>query len=408
MMKIRQLAALFLVGASTTTLVADTKKTETKNDAEPSHVKTGDLELRSADKTLSLQTLCLDNEGRLLGLVGMHKMMAPAPGKGKSEIHVVVDRKVVDVWKLDFHAQSINAGTDGTVFVAGSGIVARYDSKGKELSRLTLPHIAKALENSEDLKKAAETQIKAQKQSFENSKKLITDRLEVLNKKKPEDLTPTEKTQKQQYERIMESYKVSAQYYDQLSVESVVEQTLSRLKVINAIAASKKDLFIVTGETTGYGYAIWRTSHDFKEAKQIINGISGCCGQMDIQVAGDDLLIAENTKHRFARYNRDGKNIGAYGKRATVSLGQESPADCFGGCCNPMNLRVNAQGTIFTAESEGIIKKYSSEGEFICTVAKSPLSGGCKNVAVAVSKDEKMIFFCDQPGSKVQFLEMAK
>jgi hypothetical protein len=32
------------------------------------------------------------------------------------------------------------------------------------------------------------------------------------------------------------------------------------------------------------------------------------------------------------------------------------------------------------------------------------ISGGCKNVAIGVSKDGNTVFFCDQPGSKIHLL----
>ena len=50
-----------------------------------------------------------------------------------------------------------------------------------------------------------------------------------------------------------------------------------------------------------------------------------------------------------------------------------------------MNVRVGTNGDIFTAESEGLIKRYSAKGEFLGLVANAPLTGGCKNVAVAVT-----------------------
>ena len=84
-----------------------------------------------------------------------------------------------------------------------------------------------------------------------------------------------------------------------------------------------------------------------------------------------------------------------------VAAGKEPPCDCFGGCCNPMNLRIDKSGDIYTAESEGIIKRFSSKGEFLSTVAKVTLTGGCKNVAVAVSADGNKVYFCDQPNSKI-------
>jgi hypothetical protein len=84
-----------------------------------------------------------------------------------------------------------------------------------------------------------------------------------------------------------------------------------------------------------------------------------------------------------------------------VAAGKEPPCDCFGGCCNPMNLRIDKSGDVYTAESEGIIKRFSAKGEFLGTVAKTTLTGGCKNVALGVSGDGDRVYFCDQPNSKV-------
>jgi hypothetical protein len=140
--------------------------------------------------------------------------------------------------------------------------------------------------------------------------------------------------------------------------------------------------------------------HDFQDAKQIMHGIRGCCGQMDVQVDEEGLLVAENCEHAFARYDRDGKKLGQWGK---VTRGND--VKCFGGCCNPMNCRRGPNGDIFTAESEGLIKRFSPQGEFVALVAKRPLSGGCKNVAVAASPDGKYVYFCDQPGSQIIIME---
>ena len=53
------------------------------------------------------------------------------------------------------------------------------------------------------------------------------------------------------------------------------EQTTGRLRIINGITISEKDIFIACGETKGYGYAIWRMDHDFKNAKQVLASIGG-------------------------------------------------------------------------------------------------------------------------------------
>ena len=71
-----------------------------------------------------------------------------------------------------------------------------------------------------------------------------------------------------------------------------------------------------------------------------------------------------------------------------------------------MNVRAQSPtGDIFTAESEGVIKRYSPSGEFLGTAAKVRLTGGCKNVAIGVSADGKRLYFCDMPGSKFHIFE---
>jgi hypothetical protein len=177
----------------------------------------------------------------------------------------------------------------------------------------------------------------------------------------------------------------------------------SRLRIINAVAVSAKDIFIVCGEAKGFGFAVWRMDHNFKNPKQVLSGLTGCCGQMDIQVSGDKLLVAENTRHRFACYDRNGKSLGAWGRS-----GKDNEPGTFGGCCNPMNLRATGQGDIITAESEGFVKRFSPKGEYLGFVGVAKLQGGCKNVAVAVSPDNQRIYFCDQPGSRVIVLAKKK
>ena len=77
----------------------------------------------------------------------------------------------------------------------------------------------------------------------------------------------------------------------------------------------------------------------------------------------------------------------------------------FAGCCNPMNLRFAADGSVFTAESEGLVKKFSADGEFIESIGRVNLTGGCKNVAVDVSSDGGRVYFCDLPGSRIIVLK---
>jgi sugar lactone lactonase YvrE len=156
------------------------------------------------------------------------------------------------------------------------------------------------------------------------------------------------------------------------------------------------------GETKGYGFALWRMDLTFGSPKKVLSQLSGCCGQMDVQVQGDKIYVAENTRHRVAIFDRDGKAAGAFGGKGRESKGAE-----FGGCCNPMNCRITSDGDVYTAESEGIVKKFNAKGEFVAHIGTVKLTGGCKNVAVAASPQGDKVYFCDLPGSRFLVLEQS-
>jgi hypothetical protein len=364
-----------------------------------SHEQVKAIPIQGQKSGSTLQTLTVDSQGKVLALVAM-----PRQGRIKepiqSEIHVLNrDGVKIAAWEIPFHAHSLNCGPDGTVYVAGDAKLARFSSSGKMLGDvLELPHIADLLKDKKGLRERAEKQVKSQKDSFANSTKQFRDRLAKLETKKEEDLTKSEKAQVKQYREILESFKESEKFYSSLTPESVVEDLTSRLRIINGVAISEKDVFLACGESEGYGYSIWRMDADLKNPIRILSNIGGCCGQMDIQCCGGDILVAENTKHQFAKYDRYGKEIGRFGKN-----GKETDPGCFGGCCNPMNVRFT--GTeVYTAESEGIIKRFTPTGEFLGMLGAVRISGGCKNVAVAANKDGTRVYFCDQPGSKVLIL----
>lgn len=357
------------------------------------------------EKGMTLQTLCLDGKGRVVGLVAPPKPYG-APVKGATaEVHLFdADGKPVKSWKVDFHATAVNVGPDGAIYVAGDSKIAKFDADGKQVGATAeLPHVAAVMTDKEGLKTKAEAQLKREKeqmvQVYANARKSVAEQIKKIEDKKPEDRSKTEERQLEQFKNILKQYEKIENDYKSRTVEQVIEQMTGRMRVANGLAVSEKDVFVACGDV-GYGFAVWRFSKELKEPKQILSEIGGCCGQMDVQCHGSDVLVAENTKKQFTRYDREGKKVGSFGKG-----GPDTDPTCFGSCCNPMNLRALATGDVYTAESEGIIKRFGPSGEFIETAGVVKLTGGCKNVAVAVSADAKKIFFCDLPGSKFHILE---
>lgn len=359
---------------------------------------------------ISLQSLCVSEKGEVVALVAPQKGYSNSQKGVISEVHVLTpEGKELKTWDVSFHANSINIAPDGTVYVAGDGKVARFDRDGKELLKVELPHIAKLLEDKAGMKKKAEAQLKQQKDQMKQMLKTYEDMKKKIEDKKAEDRTKLETRQLEQYTQILEMYKENSKYTNSMTVDSIVEQITSRLRIINAIAVSEKDVFIVCGESEGYGFAVWRMNHDFSEPKQVRSNVIGCCGQMDVQCCGSDIYLAENTRHQFAKYDRDGKELGSWGKTGMMPLNQpptrtggaNGTDPGFGGCCNPMNLRCSANGDVYTAESEGIIKRFSPKGDFLGIVGQTNLTGGCKCVAVSVAPEGDRLYLCDVPHSQI-------
>ncbi len=357
------------------------------------------------EKGMPLQTICLDGKGRVVGLVAPPKPYGPAVMGATAEVHLFdADGKPVKKWTVPFHATAVNCGPDETIYVAGDGKIAKFDGAGKQIGETAeLPHLAAILKDTEGLKAKAEVQLKKEKeqmvQVYGNARKQIAEQLKAIEDKKPEDRSKTEQRQVEQLKSLVKQYEKIENDFKTRTVEQVIEAMTGRMRVANGLAVSEKDVFVACGDV-GYGYAVWRFSKELKDPKQVLSEIGGCCGQMDIQCHGPDVLVAENTKHQFTRYDREGKKVGSFGSR-----GLDTDPKCFGGCCNPMNIRAVGVGDIYTAESEGVIKRFGPSGAFVETAGVVKLTGGCKNVAVAVSADAKKIYFCDLPGSKFHILE---
>lgn len=369
---------------------------------EATHVQVAAIDVKGENGT-SLQTLAITPEGQVVGLVSVSRYGQATPEgapKPVPEVRVFdADGKELNRWPLAFAGQSIGVGPDGTIYVAGEGQVAKFSVKGELLKQATVPHLAKALASKDKLRKQAEEQVKAQVESLESALKSLQEQAKQLRDKGEKNLSADEKQQLEALDVNVKAYEEYLKNRNQVSVDSMLETLTARLRIINSITATDKDVFIACGEMKGYGYAIWRMDRDFLNPEQVMGQLGGCCGQMDVQAQGEHLFVAENTRHRVGQYDHTGKLLTSFGKRDRESVGEK-----FGGCCNPMNCRVAATGDVYTAESEGIVKKFNAKGEFVALIGVAKLTGGCKNVAVAASPSGDHVYFCDQPGSKLIIL----
>ncbi|MFN0051621.1 MAG: hypothetical protein ACKV0T_05480 [Planctomycetales bacterium] len=372
----------------------------------PTHSQVREVPVPSKEGR-SLQTLTQTSEGRIAALIALPRYGAARGSRGgqpTSEVWMLdADGSEVARHSIGFHAQAIGAGPDGSVFVGGNGRLARIDSQGQLTAEIELPHLAEITKNTEELRKRAEEQIESQKESYAEiqqsyEKQLVSlgKRIEDLQEIDEEKRTTAQRRRLKRYEEELSQLRESIDQFRTPSVEEAIQEIISRMRMINSVAVTQRDLFIVCGMSKGYGYSVWRMDHQFQEAREVMSGLGGCCGQMDVQAHGDHLFVAENTKHRVGQYDRDGNPVQTFGQRA-----EKKAEDGFGGCCNPMNLRIGTDGSIYTAESEGIIRKFNATGEFVDLVGKTKLEHGCKHVAVAVSEDGDRVFFCDQPGSRI-------
>ena len=382
----------------------------TKAKADTSHEEKKAISVKG--KYGGVQTISLNPVGEnVVALVGPGRYDNANKKSAKSEVFVYSPTgEKVTSWEVNFIGSAINCAPTGEVYVAGSGKIAKFDAKGKLLGEVEIPHIAEVVKDKEKLKKKAnerrdqmiatykqqvevfKKQAKASKDPDKGTKNTYTDE----SGKKVEYSTPSPN-------QMLKIYEDQLKQMEKRSVAEYESEILGQIRGVNSIAVSSKDIFVTTGEATGYGYSVWRTDLAFNNPKNILSGLRGCCGQMDVQCCDDCLVIAQNCDHAVGKYDRDGKKIAKFGKRA-----RSAEPDCFGGCCNPMNTRPTSAGEVYTAESEGYIKRFDSKGEFAGNIAIAKLSGGCKNVALAVSKNGDNVYFCDLPGSRILILSRKK
>jgi len=323
-------------------------------------------------------------------------------------VHVYdVSGKLVTEWPVGFKGQAINTAPDGSVVIGGSGRVARFDAEGKKLHEAESPQMTYINANPDEMRDRAKDQLESDIATYSEQVKQFEDQLKELRevKSKASEKPPAETAQEEAdpeaftEERLavyIQAYKQMLERTKKQSVEDVLKQVVARASQTHSITASDKDIFVSCPAMAGYGYGVWRTDYKFGQAKEIIKSLSGCCGQMDVQCLNGELYVCENSRHRVVRYDREGKEIAHFGKRDRTGEGQN-----FGGCCNPMNLCFNKKGELFVSESNGVVKHFTSGGEYLGIVGIAAVQPGCKNSCVGVNAGEDQLFYIDIEKSQI-------
>jgi hypothetical protein len=359
---------------------------------EPSHKQARHIAPNINGRNLKLETFCLGPDSNLW-------MCCAGSGENPGMLMVYsADGEQIKSIPLSFLPQAINFSPEGTIFVAGSGKIAKMSKSGEIELMKDLPNVANREEVIAKLKKKAEEDRKRTEEAYAKQMENLTKQIEKLEQV-PEDETDKAKQRRERRLRILnaslEQFKENqtAQVSDAAS-----EYMLSQMGTSTGIAASEQDVFVSCTKTEGFGYNIWRMNHELEEPEVVVSNVGGCCGQLDIQSDGEHLIIAENTRFEVGFYDRDGKRLHGWGKRARGDEG-------FGSCCNPMNVRCCANGDILTAESSiGHIKRFNQKGELLSFIGTAKVAGGCKHVAIGFDSDRNYHYMMNEDRSHVAVL----
>jgi len=430
-------SSTFLVFGYVPRLTAEESVPATIKNSPASHKQRKVVQAANTQKGEKLEDFCIDTRGRILALLGPADQHEPgfmgaiaeavseafngsgktgrkSPPKFENAVHVYdADGALLEKWPVGFAGQAINTAPDGTILIGGDGHLARFDASGKKLHEAASPQMTYINQNPEDMRERAKEQLESDRTTFAEQVKMFEDQLKEIKAAKEKEkkegkeskaVKPAEEgadaaINEEQFAQIIQSYKTHLKVLEKQTVEETLQQVLGRAKRTHSIAASDTEVFVTCPALAGYGYGVWRTDAQFGQAKEIIKSLSGCCGQMDVQCCNGELYVCENSRHRVIRYNREGKEVGQFGKRDRDGEGEN-----FGGCCNPMNLCFNKDGNLYVSESNGVVKHFTPQGKYLGIVGIADVQPGCKNSCVGVTADDSRLFYIDIYKSQIVVL----
>lgn len=375
------------------------------------HRQSAIVEMADKDNPLKINAFCLDAKGHIVAVCGV----------GPGEVRIVDDSgEILSSWKVDVRPEAVNVTADNDILVGGEGKLYRFDGEGKLLKTIDSPHAQRLRGDNKELREQAIATLNRRNNStgisgleqrvsmYESIIKQLEERGEKseLNESEERMLSALPKTLDRYKEQLAAAREKEAgkEKEDSGASEDEIKKQIesmigSKLK-ISSISSSKDYVFVTTRALTGYGFDVWRTDNEFANGEVIIEGLSGCCGQMDVQCCEQGIFVAENSRDRVVHYDVDGEKITQWGKSDRTGI------DGFGSCCNPMNVCFDKEGFVYTAESSlGRIKRFDAKGNLVSFVGDVDLVPGCKNVSIAVSPVSDNIYMLDLTRNHIKVMQ---
>ena len=386
-------------------------------DDQSTHAQSGLIQFSGAASALKINAFCLNNKGQIIAVCG----------NGPGEVRVANDAgKILLSWELDVKPESVGVADDDTILVGGEGKLFRFATDGQLLNEVASPHATRLRDSREKLREDVIAQLKrsyATRDPLAMAKSRVTSYETMLTQLKSRQaagtLNPSEARLIQMLPDLMERYQKqlddlelaaaakgageetqTAGEPSESQINNLIDSTIRTKMRVSSISSTGNHLFVTTRGVTGYGYDVWKMNLRFENPEVIVKGLSGCCGQMDVQCCKDGLFVAENSRDRVVHYDINGTEINKWGKSDRTGL------NGFTSCCNPMNVCFDNEGYIYTAESgSGRIKCFDASGKLISYVGDVDLVPGCKNVSIAVSPVSKKIYMLDLTRNHIKVME---
>ncbi len=376
-------------GSSVDAVSTKAKTSSAENETlKSSHVQTSTFTPQINEQDALLSTFRVSENGNIVACVSPQRKHIRRGAKTETQGadyagYVQVYSPELELLKefgLSFLPTALDLDKSGNMFVGGGGSVYKLSEAGELLAKCESPNQAGVdLEKlKQKIRDDLDKQQKQLKKSFERQIASLTERIDEL-KESVEDGEELKKRDARKLKRLEKQLKDTAAYLEQNSEVSdeQVDAQLNRSTRVTAIAVTEKDLFVATSSQAGFGYEVYRFDQDIENGEKVLNGLRGCCGQMDIHAVEDRVAVAENTNYNVAVYDREGNELSRFGERLS------GDNQGFGSCCNPMNVLCCPNGDYLTAESSvGKIKRFNADGELIGYVGDAKIGGGCKHVAI--------------------------